>query len=185
MTTAAPSIPLKQRLAARGLDGLTLLVVPAILFVLLLFIYPFLYGLFLSFEPKAGGVFANYQRFFSDSFLYGTIATTLETMTPPPMASCSTPNTILSAGPEMARAATSAKPARLSAERSGAAMLPATERRVREVSVVVTWSENHCCVHASSVRALVRMAPMSATDFSRRAVILTSAAAWSWRSRPL
>ncbi len=77
MTTAAPSIPLKQRLAARGLDGLTLLVVPAILFVLLLFIYPFLYGLFLSFEPKAGGVFANYQRFFSDSFLYGTIATTL------------------------------------------------------------------------------------------------------------
>ncbi|MBN9456653.1 MAG: sugar ABC transporter permease [Bosea sp.] len=77
MTTVAPSIPLKQRLAARGLDGLTLLVVPAILFVLLLFIYPFLYGLFLSFEPKAGGVFANYQRFFSDSFLYGTIATTL------------------------------------------------------------------------------------------------------------
>ena len=77
MATVAPSIPLKQRLAAGGLDGLTLLVVPAILFVLLLFIYPFLYGLFLSFEPKAGGVFANYQRFFSDSFLYGTIATTL------------------------------------------------------------------------------------------------------------
>lgn len=77
MSTDASSIPLKQRLAARGLDGLTLLVVPAILFVLLLFIYPFLYGLFLSFEPKAGGVFANYQRFFSDSFLYGTIGTTL------------------------------------------------------------------------------------------------------------
>jgi putative spermidine/putrescine transport system permease protein len=75
--SADVSIPLKQRLAARGLDGLTLLVVPAVLFVLLLFIYPFLYGLFLSFEPKAGGVFANYQRFFSDSFLYGTIATTL------------------------------------------------------------------------------------------------------------
>ncbi|MDX3806268.1 ABC transporter permease [Bosea thiooxidans] len=77
MSSDASSIPLKQRLAARGLDGLTLLVVPAILFVLLLFIYPFLYGLFLSFEPKAGGVFANYQRFFSDSFLYGTIGTTL------------------------------------------------------------------------------------------------------------
>ncbi|CAM5770096.1 ABC transporter permease [Bosea minatitlanensis] len=71
------SIPLKQRLAARGLDGLTLLVVPAVLFLLALFIYPFLYGLFLSFEPKQGGVFANYQRFFSDSFLYGTIGTTL------------------------------------------------------------------------------------------------------------
>jgi putative spermidine/putrescine transport system permease protein len=71
------SIPLKQRLAARGLDGLTLLVVPAILFLLALFIYPFLYGLILSFEPKAGGALSNYQRFFSDSFLYGTIATTL------------------------------------------------------------------------------------------------------------
>jgi len=71
------SIPLKQRLAARGLDGLTLLVLPAVLFLLALFIYPFFYGLFLSFEPKQGGMFANYQRFFSDRFLYGTIATTL------------------------------------------------------------------------------------------------------------
>ncbi len=77
MSTDISSIPLKQRLAARGLDGLTLLVVPAILFLLALFIYPFLYGLVLSFEPKQGGMFANYQRFFSDSFLYGTIATTL------------------------------------------------------------------------------------------------------------
>ena len=74
-TTA--EIPLKQRLAARGLDGLTLLVLPAVIFLLALFIYPFLYGLFLSFEPKQGGIFANYQRFFSDRFLYGTIATTL------------------------------------------------------------------------------------------------------------
>jgi putative spermidine/putrescine transport system permease protein len=77
VSTDISSIPLKQRLAARGLDGLTLLVVPAILFLLALFIYPFLYGLVLSFEPKQGGMFANYQRFFSDRFLYGTIATTL------------------------------------------------------------------------------------------------------------
>ncbi|WP_306225954.1 ABC transporter permease [Bosea beijingensis] len=77
MSTDTSSIPLKQRLAARGLDGLTLLVLPAILFLLALFIYPFLYGLVLSFEPKQGGMFANYQRFFSDRFLYGTIATTL------------------------------------------------------------------------------------------------------------
>ena len=77
MSTDVSSIPLKQRLAAKGLDGLTLLVVPAILFLLALFIYPFLYGLVLSFEPKQGGMFANYQRFFSDRFLYGTIATTL------------------------------------------------------------------------------------------------------------
>ena len=77
MSDAALSIPLKQRLAARGFDSLTLLVVPAVLFLLLLFIYPFLYGLFLSFNPKEGGALANYRRFFSDSFLYGTIATTL------------------------------------------------------------------------------------------------------------
>lgn len=77
MSTETTSIPLKQRLAARGLDGLTLLVLPAVLFLLALFIYPFFYGLFLSFEPKQGGIFANYQRFFSDRFLYGTIATTL------------------------------------------------------------------------------------------------------------
>jgi len=78
MSTAdLSSIPLKQRLAARGYDGLTLLCVPAILFLLALFIYPFLYGLVLSFEPKQGGMLANYQRFFSDSFLYGTIGTTL------------------------------------------------------------------------------------------------------------
>jgi putative spermidine/putrescine transport system permease protein len=80
LSDAAPGIaeiPLKQRLAARGLDGLTLLVLPAVFFLLALFIYPFLYGLFLSFTPKAGGALANYQRFFSDSFLYGTIATTL------------------------------------------------------------------------------------------------------------
>jgi putative spermidine/putrescine transport system permease protein len=77
VSTDTSTIPLKQRLAARGLDGLTLLVLPAVLFLLALFIYPFFYGLFLSFEPKQGGIFANYQRFFSDRVLYGTIATTL------------------------------------------------------------------------------------------------------------
>ena len=45
------------------------------LFSLLLFVYPFVYGLVLSFEPKAGGDWlANYERFFSDPFLYDTIA---------------------------------------------------------------------------------------------------------------
>lgn len=77
MSFVAESVPLKQRLAARGVDGLTLLILPAVFFLLALFIYPFLYGLVLSFEPKNGGPFANFQRFFSDSFLYGTIATTL------------------------------------------------------------------------------------------------------------
>lgn len=70
-------LSLAQRLAARGLDSVALLVLPAVLFVIGLFIYPFLYGFWLSFQPKTGTALANYERFFSDSFLYGTIATTL------------------------------------------------------------------------------------------------------------
>lgn len=71
-------ISLGQRLAARGLDGLTLLALPAAFFVVAFFIYPFLYGLWLSFNPKAAGsALANYARFFSDHFLFDTIATTL------------------------------------------------------------------------------------------------------------
>lgn len=70
-------LPLRARLRERGLDGATLLVLPAIIFVLGLFVYPFLYGLFLSFEPTTGTALANYARFFSDPFLYDTIATTL------------------------------------------------------------------------------------------------------------
>ena len=66
-----------QALARKGLDGVTLLLLPAILFVIALFIYPFLYGLFLSFAPKDGSVFGNYTKFFSDPFLYDTIWKTL------------------------------------------------------------------------------------------------------------
>jgi putative spermidine/putrescine transport system permease protein len=68
---------LRLRLAQRGLDGATLLVLPAIGFVIALFVYPFLYGLFLSFTPKEGGALANYARFFTDPYLYDTIGTTL------------------------------------------------------------------------------------------------------------
>ncbi|MBM6593263.1 ABC transporter permease [Microvirga pudoricolor] len=68
---------LRQRLAARGLDAVTLLAVPAALFSLALFVYPFAFGLVLSFEPKAGGWLSNYQRFFADPFLYETIGKTL------------------------------------------------------------------------------------------------------------
>ncbi|MDQ0467813.1 ABC transporter permease [Labrys wisconsinensis] len=67
----------RRRLAARGIDGVTLLVVPALLLILLLFVYPFAYGLVLSFEPKEGGPFGNYVAFFSDPFLYDTIPATL------------------------------------------------------------------------------------------------------------
>jgi putative spermidine/putrescine transport system permease protein len=70
--------PLRLRLAARGLDATTLLIIPALAVALGLFVYPFLYGLWLSFNPtKGSGALANYQAFFSDAFLYGTIGTTL------------------------------------------------------------------------------------------------------------
>ncbi|MDH7787256.1 putative spermidine/putrescine transport system permease protein [Ochrobactrum sp. 19YEA23] len=75
----APLTPsLRQRLANRGFDGVTLLILPALLFVIGVFIYPFLYGLVLSFNPlDGGGAFANYAKFFSDPFLYKTIGATL------------------------------------------------------------------------------------------------------------
>jgi putative spermidine/putrescine transport system permease protein len=60
-----------------GIDRTVLLVVPGALFVVLLFVYPFLYGLFLSFAPKQGDVLANYAKFFSTPYLSETIATTL------------------------------------------------------------------------------------------------------------
>jgi len=89
MTSAAGSVPgalghdggrrsLKHRLADRGVDRVLLLVVPGTLFLILLFVYPFLYGLQLSFAPEGGGgPLANYQTFFSDPYLRDTIGTTL------------------------------------------------------------------------------------------------------------
>jgi putative spermidine/putrescine transport system permease protein len=74
-TAAAPG--LRARLAARGVDGAVLLVVPVLVLLLGLFASPFLYGFVLSFQPKEGGALANYQKFFADPFLYGTIWTTL------------------------------------------------------------------------------------------------------------
>lgn len=68
---------MKAALARRGIDGVTLLLLPAVLFIIGLFIYPFLYGLNLSFHPKDGSALANYTKFFSDPFLYDTIWKTL------------------------------------------------------------------------------------------------------------
>ena len=68
---------LRRRLAAAGWDRTTLLVLPAAAFIVLLFIYPFAYGLVLSFQPAKGGPFANYATFFSDPYLYDTIGKTM------------------------------------------------------------------------------------------------------------
>ena len=76
MVEAVERPPLRVRLALRDLDGVTLLALPALLFVLALFIYPFAYGFILSFKPKTGDWLANYEKFFSDPFLYDTIGAT-------------------------------------------------------------------------------------------------------------
>jgi len=68
---------MRATLARNGIDGVTLLLLPAALFIIALFVYPFLYGLVLSFHPKEGGALANYIRFFSDPFLYDTVSKTL------------------------------------------------------------------------------------------------------------
>lgn len=76
------NLPFRQRLAERGIDGVTLLMLPALAFVLMVFFYPFLYGLWLSFSPKIGGPLANYVRFFSDPYTYNTIWLTLRLALP-------------------------------------------------------------------------------------------------------
>ncbi|HUH93971.1 MAG TPA: sugar ABC transporter permease [Casimicrobiaceae bacterium] len=74
MTTAA---------AARApLDRSLLLIVPAAAFMILLFVYPFLYGLLLSFEPKDAMTLENYRKFFTDPRLWPTIWTTLRLALP-------------------------------------------------------------------------------------------------------
>ncbi|HEX6444484.1 MAG TPA: sugar ABC transporter permease [Streptosporangiales bacterium] len=65
---------LRHRLAERGVDRTLLLLLPGVLFLVLLFCYPFAYGLGLSFQPQhGGGMFANYVAFFTDPYLRGTI----------------------------------------------------------------------------------------------------------------
>src|SRR5438093_1347784 len=72
MTTAV------ERTPRAPVDRALLLVVPAAAFMLLLFVYPFLYGLLLSFNPKEGGWLANYRFFFTTDNEWPTIWTTLK-----------------------------------------------------------------------------------------------------------
>ncbi|MCG7401935.1 MULTISPECIES: sugar ABC transporter permease [Caballeronia] len=59
------------------------LVAPALIFILALFIYPFAYGLMLSFNPmNGGGIWANYVTFFTDSSMWPTIIVTLKLAVP-------------------------------------------------------------------------------------------------------
>lgn len=83
-TTTTPIKPsLKHRLADRGVESSLLLLLPAAVFVVLLFVYPFLYGIGLSFQPKTGGIgFGSYAKFFSDSYQVSTIWKTLRLALP-------------------------------------------------------------------------------------------------------
>ncbi|WP_250453425.1 sugar ABC transporter permease [Caballeronia sp. ATUFL_M2_KS44] len=59
------------------------LVAPALIFIVALFIYPFAYGLMLSFNPmNGGGVWANYITFFTDTSMWPTIIVTLKLAVP-------------------------------------------------------------------------------------------------------
>ena len=80
--TRRAAVPLRLRLAARGIDGVTLLVLPAFAALLLLFVYPFAYGIAVSLAPKAGPFYANYWTFFADPFLRETIGNTLALAVP-------------------------------------------------------------------------------------------------------
>lgn len=76
---AASRLSLRHRLAERGVDRTLLLLLPGLVFLLLLFLYPFLYGLQLSFSPqRGGGALSNYREFFADSYLRDTLWTTFK-----------------------------------------------------------------------------------------------------------
>ncbi len=82
MTTLAAPVPLRLRLAARGLDGTTLLAAPALLALVALFVYPFAYGVAVSLAPKVGPFYDSYRRFFADPFMRETIGHTLALAVP-------------------------------------------------------------------------------------------------------
>jgi putative spermidine/putrescine transport system permease protein len=73
---------LRRRLAERGIDRTIWLLMPALVFAVLLFVYPFIYGVQLSFAPREGGTLANWDRFFSDPFFRDTIWKTLRLAIP-------------------------------------------------------------------------------------------------------
>lgn len=80
---------LSHRLAERGIDRTLWLLLPGILFALVLFIYPFVYGMGLTIQPSAriadqwgNGIFANYIAFFNDPFIFDSVWITLKLAIP-------------------------------------------------------------------------------------------------------
>lgn len=58
------------------------LALPATLFLVATFVYPFLYGVFLSVTPRRGDALANYAAFFSDEFQRDSILNTFRLAVP-------------------------------------------------------------------------------------------------------
>jgi len=80
-STASGRPALSHRLAERGIDRTLLLLLPGVVFLVVLFIYPFVYGLGLSFQPIAKhnttDPLFNYKAFFHDPYQRDTIWITL------------------------------------------------------------------------------------------------------------
>lgn len=57
--------------------GTPALLAPSVILVLLLFVYPCIYGVILSFQPSNGDAFANWRHVFTTARLWHTIPTTL------------------------------------------------------------------------------------------------------------
>lgn len=74
--------PLSHRLSERGIDWSLLLLLPAILVLAGLFLYPFLYGISISFQPRSGGPFQNYIDFFTNPYQVSSILRTLTLAVP-------------------------------------------------------------------------------------------------------
>lgn len=67
---------------SRWFDPVTWMVAPAVVFMLVVFVYPFAHGLMLSFSPLEGGALSNYVKFFQSDALWPTIGTTLKLALP-------------------------------------------------------------------------------------------------------
>lgn len=75
--------PLRHRLAERGVDRGLLLLLPAAVCTVGLFVYPFLYGVSISFQPlRGGGALTNYTDFLADAYQRDSILKTLRLAVP-------------------------------------------------------------------------------------------------------
>jgi putative spermidine/putrescine transport system permease protein len=88
-STGRSTASLRHRLAERGVDSTLLLMLPALVFALALFIYPFSYGIGLTFQPNlatqerwGGGALANYVAFFRDPFVFDSVWITMRLALP-------------------------------------------------------------------------------------------------------